>query len=319
MFAKGSTRWLLLAIVVLAAIWLLSDKFSTRAQQRTFREEVIMLDTTSVSRISARSTKTGPEGVVMEQRADAWVAVANGKEYRVDNAAVHKILAEFARLKADHLIGNGDAVRAAYNLTDSAATQLEFTTADGAVALWVGKESYGKQGAAQTAVCVPGEEQVFGVAAILTSIRDLSLNALRPHVLVTGDPVNWQRVTFTFPADSGYVLERTGGQWMVDTLMADSMKVANFVKSLALSRAQNFADTVDVASMTPKYELKVEDSSKPEPILVKVYPFGFTYLVTSTANPGNVMWFDPAREFPRLLRPRHNWLQGQAVPLTVMH
>lgn len=319
MFAKGSTRWLLLAVVVLAAVWLLSDKFSTRAQQRTFREEVIVLDTASVNRISARSTKTGPEGIVLEQRAGAWVAVANGKEYRIDNAAVRKILAEFARLKADHLIGNGDAVHMAYNLTDSAATHLEFTTGSGTVALMVGKESYGKQGAAQTAVSVPGEEQVFGVAAILTSIRDLSLNALRPHELVTGDPANWQRVTFTYPADTGYVLERNGGRWMVDTIPADSMKVANFVKSLALSRAQNFADTVDVTGMTPRYELKVEDSAKPEPVVVKVYPFGFTYLVTSTANPGNVMWFDPAREFPRLLRPRHNWLPGQAAPVPVVH
>jgi hypothetical protein len=275
---------------------------------------VIAVDTAAVTRINARSPKTGPDGTVLEKREDQWVVLSGGREFRADEDAVRKILVEFARLKADHLIGSGEAVRKTYNFTDSAATHLEFITAGGTVLLTVGKESYNQQGVPQTAVNVPGEEQVFGINALLQSVRDLSLSALRPHELVTGDPAGWQRVTFTYPADSGYVLERNGGMWMVDTFPADSDKVAKYFRSLSMSRAQNFADTVHLEGRSPAFEMKVEDSAKPEPTVVKIYPYGYTYVVTSSINPGNVMYFDPIREFPRLLRPRRNWIPGAVPP-----
>lgn len=312
MFGKGATRYLVLLLVALAALWVLSSLFGTRSKSRTFRSEVIRLDTNAVSAIAIRSPKAGPDGLLIERRAAAWVMTAEGREYSVDERIISKVFTDLALVKTDHVIGPVGKHRDAKGLSDSAATRLDFTTGSGTVSIIVGKESYNTQGQPQTAVMVPGDDMVYGLPTLFMSIRELTLDGLRPHTLVKGDPHDWQRLTFTFPQDSGYVLERTGERWLVDSMPTDSIKVTRFLQSLAFSRAQSFADTVKIDGLTPGFQLKVEHLSGKEPIAVNVYPYGYTWVVTSTANPGNVMYFDPQRELPRMFRPRHTWFPEPA-------
>lgn len=217
MFGKRSTRILLIAIAALAVVWVLSERFSTRAKTRTFRPEVIRLDTASVTTITVRSPKTGPEGLTIERRGNAWVVVTDVREYRADAQVISKVFRDLAVVRTDHVIGPVDKHRDAQGLSDSAATRLDLVTGGGTTSILIGRETYDTQGKPRTAVMVPGDELIFGLNTLLMSLRELNLDGLRPHVLVTGDPHDWQRLTFTCPQDTGYVFERTGERWLVDS------------------------------------------------------------------------------------------------------
>ena len=49
MFGKLRTKHLLLLLVLLGGAWWISGLFSTRAQQRTFREDILQLDTNAIT------------------------------------------------------------------------------------------------------------------------------------------------------------------------------------------------------------------------------------------------------------------------------
>lgn len=307
MFGKNPSRWLLIALLALCAIWFLSERFSTRAKQRTFRTEVVAIDTASLTRIEVRSPKTSPDALVLERRGNEWVVVANGRDLRTDRKEMAELLGEYARLKADHVLGTPGSIPEGYGMGDSAATHLIFTTGKGEVRMRVGQERYGPDGQPLTPVLREGDDQVFAVAALLLGTRDLSLTQIRPKQYVSGDPAHWQSLRFEFPGDSGYVIQRHGTAWLVDSLPCDSGKVARFLQSLAQSQCQSFADTVDVTGRTPSHRLTIIDDTRPDPVLVEVFPAGFANVITSTLNPGNVMNFDPMRELPRMFRPARTW------------
>jgi hypothetical protein len=287
------------------------------AQERTFRANVVELDTSTVNRIAIRARKAGHEEAVLERKDGHWNMTYKGANYRADDANVNWLLGHFEHMKADRVVGTTDAVRDRYGLVDSLASTVELTTADGrSRKLIVGRSVNPEQAEPWTAVQIEGEQEVYATPGTLSSSVDNEpLTAWRPRVLITGDAVNWDRLTFTYPADSGYVLERRGAEWLVDSMPADTSKVNRFLKSLTLCKAQSFADTVNVDGLPLQYQLVIEDVARPEPIHVRVYSLGYGFVVTSNINPGTVMWFDALREVPRLFRPRHNWFATVPPPM----
>lgn len=314
MFNKLGTRTLLIVAAVLGLVWFLADRYGAGSQQRTFRSEILRLDTTAVSRIRIVSRVTDHEPVVLERSgAQEWKVTYAGTEHRGSHTTIQRLLNELRSLDADRMIGRMDAVKDKYELADSLATVITFTMGGKEHALAFGKRVQAENGPF-TYVNVPGEAEVYAIAGSVGGELDSKPDHWRPRELMTGNPANWQRITFTYPADSGYVLERNGAEWLVDSMPADSGKVNNYLKSIALSKAQSFADSVDVSTITPAYVMKVEDGSRPEPVLVQAYPYGYAFVITSTLNPGSVLFFDPQREMPRMFRPRHRWFPDPPPP-----
>ena len=314
MFNKLGTRTLLIVAVVLGLIWFLADRFSAGSQQRTFRSELLRLDTATVTRISILPRNTGHKEILLERKgAQEWVVRFDGVEHRGSHQTIQHLLSELQKVDADRMIGRLDAVKDRYELSDSLSTRVVFTDGGGDHAIVFGKRVQADNGPF-TYVSIPGEEKVYAVAGNIGASTDTKPEYWRPRELVVGNPVNWQRVTFIYPADSGYVLERNGAEWLVDSMPADSSKVNNYLKSIALSKAQSFVDSVDVSTLQAAYMMKVEDSTRPDPIVVQAYGWGYGFVVTTTLNPGSVMFFDPQREMPRMFRPRHKWFQ-EAPPM----
>lgn len=314
MFNKLGTRTLVIVAAVLGLIWFLADRFGTGSQQRTFRSEILRLDTAAVSRIRISSRVTAHKPVLLERTgAQEWLVKYEGTEHRGSHATIQRLLSELRSLDADRMIGKMDAVKDRYDLSDSLATTVTITVNGTDRTLAFGKRVQANNGPF-TYVNLSGENEVYAIAGNVGGELDNKADHWRPRELMTGDPATWQRITFTYPADTGYVLERNGAGWLVDSMPADSGKVNNYLKSIALSKAQIFADSVDVSTMTPAYVMKVEDTARPEPVLVQAYPYGYSFLITSTLNPGSAMYFDPQREMPRLFRPRHRWFPDPPPP-----
>ncbi len=319
MFNKLGTRTLLIVAVVLGLAWFLADRFSEGSQQRTFRSEILRLDTAAVTRIRIVPRGAHRGEIVMDRKGpQQWVITFDGAEHPASHTEIQKLLTEMRALDADRMVGRLSAVEERYELADSLSTRITFT--DGGVerSLIMGKRVQANNGPF-TYVTVPGEEEVYAIPGNIGSAADARPDLWRPRELITGDHNDWQRITFTYPADSGYVLERDGPGWLVDSMPADSGKVNSFLKSLTFCKAQSFADTVDVSQRVPAYSVTIEalpehrrDSTRPEPIIVQAYELGFTFVITSNLHPGNVMYFDPQREMPRLFRPRHKWFVEEA-------
>ncbi|MCB0783704.1 MAG: hypothetical protein KDC02_05645, partial [Flavobacteriales bacterium] len=72
MFNKVGTKALLLVVVVLAGLYLLADRYSLRAKDRTFREYVVQVDTTAVVSFSLHPRRAGGDELRFERTPDGW-------------------------------------------------------------------------------------------------------------------------------------------------------------------------------------------------------------------------------------------------------
>ena len=104
MFNKLGTRTLVIVAAVLGLIWFLADRFGTGSQQRTFRSEILRLDTAAVSRIRISSRVTAHKPVLLERTgAQEWLVKYEGTEHRGSHATIQRLLSELRSLDADRI------------------------------------------------------------------------------------------------------------------------------------------------------------------------------------------------------------------------
>jgi len=303
MLGKLRTKHLLLLLLALAALWWLSGQLSPRAKQRTFREDIFKLDSSSISGFTITPALYKQLPPIRFQRAgDGWRMFWGKDSSLADPAPIHELLRSWSNMRVIRLAGRVSDIRDRYDLGDSTVDRLTIMAGMETHELLVGRHTAG--GAPMTVVHPPGDEQAYAVEGLLGQYADYTFGEWLPKYLVTGDPADWQRLTFNFPADTGYVMERKGGQWFIGGAQTDSSRTIRFLHSLARARGQSVTDPSDTLSAVPQFRLVVEDSTRKEPIVVIVFVSNGKFIVRSSLNPGTVMPFDGRQEVPRMFRPR---------------
>ena len=307
MFGKLGTKHLLVVLALLTALWWISGRFSPRAQQRTFREQLLVLDSNTVSSFTLTPApfKHLPP-LDFQRTAEGWLMRLGKDSSLADPAPIHLLLRSWSGMRVTSLAGRMADVADKYDLGDSTADRLRITAGTDVHEFLVGRHTAGE--APMTVVSVPGDEYAYAIDGILGLYADRTFGEWLPKYLVTGDPKNWQRIVFNFPTDTGYVMDRGPDGWRIDGVTADQMRVDRFLSSLARARGQSVADPTDTLSAIPQFRLIVEDTTRRAPIVVVVYVSNGKFIVRSSLNPGTVMPFGGRDEIPRMFRPRTTFL-----------
>ena len=303
MFGKLRTKHLLLLLGLLAALWWLSGLFSPRAQQRTFREDLLKLDSNTVTAftITPALFKQLPP-FRFHRISEGWRMTWGKDSSLADPAPIHVLLRSWSNMHVVNLAGRLADIAGRYDLTDSTVDRLTITAGNETHELLVGRTTAGE--APMTVVNAPGDEHAYAVEGSLGMYADYTYGEWLAKYLVTGDPKNWRRLVFNFPADSGYVMERDGDRWSIDGVPADTARVERFLSSLARARGQSVTDPADTLNAVPQFRLIVEDTTRSAPITVIIYVSKDKFIVRSSLNPGTVMPFGGRDEIPRMFRSR---------------
>lgn len=301
MFGKLRTGHWLLILVVLGSIWWLTGRLSPSAKQRTFREMVMQLDTNSVRTFSVHPApfKKYPT-LVFSRSGEGWMLHMGQDSTLADDAPVHELLKSVSTMRVLRLAGERSVVGARHDLGDSTADMLSLDASGMRHELLVGSTAYGD--GPETVVMQPGDKYAYAVAGRLGEIVDKTFGDWMPKYLVRGDPFAWKRLTFNFPGDSGYVMERHGDRWTINGQVTDSTRTWHYLESLARSKGLSVTDPRDTALAKPTFRLVVEDSTRAEPITVVVFALPDRFIVRSSLNPRSVMPFDGQHELPRMFR-----------------
>jgi hypothetical protein len=310
MFGKLRTVHWLAIVAALAAIWWWSGRSSPRAQQRTFRDRLLQVDTAALSEFTLEPAPfKGLPPIHFRRGTLGWWMRMESDSSAVESDAIRDVLGSLADMRTIQLAGQVAAVGTRYDLTDSTADRLILRTTARTIELWVG--AGGQSDKPTTAVRLPQELQVYTVAGRLGDAADRTFGGWLPKRLVVGDPQNWTRLTFRFPNDSSYTMERDGAQWTIAGLRTDSARTWRYLQSLARARGQEAGDPRDTLLAIPGYRVTVEDTTRKDPIMVTVYlvPQEQRFIVRSSLHPQVVMPFDPRTEIPRMFRPPDSFMQ----------
>jgi hypothetical protein len=309
-------RALLIVIASLIVIWFIGDHYGMRAKDRTYRDVVLAVDTARITAIEMRPGRRGREPWRIVRGDTAWRLEAQSDSLRVPREAMLELLGPLASLRVKRQVGTMDLVKDRYELSDTNAERLTIRFGDGsAKELLVGRSTFSPKGA-WSHVNVPGEQEVFAVEGVLSMATEKSVEEWRPLTVVAGDPANWRRITFNF-GGGAYAFDRDAtGAWKVEAMPGDSSasdtaRIRKFISSMSVSKAHRAAKDVRIDGLLESHHLEIVDVKRSAPIVVSLYavPDG-RFLLHSSCNPDNLLWFDPEREVPRLFRPRGNWFVG---------
>lgn len=291
--------FLLLLLIVVIMLLGKSGK-----SERSFRSMVIEPDTVAVDVMEIISKNDQDAKIVLSKENSQWFVEQNGEKYRADNKIVQGLLGNLSNLKTERVAATKAKNWKKFEVTDSMATRVKLM-GDGDIVsdIMIGKfnfkqipstNPYQRQPQTKTNTFVrrSDDETVYSVDGFLRMSFQPTISSYRDKNLVSKSPNDINRLTFSYPADSGYVLQKQGGQWMIDGLKADSASAARFVNKISRMMSGDFEkDATSRQSETPALSLKIEGNNF-NPIVIEAFPAdsSMQYIINSTANPGS--WFN---------------------------
>lgn len=285
MFKRFTNRQLLIALGVLAGLYLLSFAFGGR-KARTFRETVAVLDTAQVNQL--RIMRPGTEPVELVKNGPDWqVRLPSGQLAPAEAGSVSRALGQITRLVATQLMSRREADWASFKV-DSTGTRLQAMAGEGVLLdLVIGRSDF--QQTRQTSyVRLADETEVYGVSGFLEMSFSRARDDWRDRTILKGNRNDWAALNLQGNRTEAFaMLKGMGSDWMLpDSTLLDRTEVNTYLTSLGNVRGSEFADG-QIPAGEPDRQLLLTTTSGPLEVRAYARPMG-GYLISSTQNPGAV-------------------------------
>ncbi|HEY0977461.1 MAG TPA: DUF4340 domain-containing protein [Flavobacteriales bacterium] len=307
--------WPVGVVVLLGTVWWWSGRDPRIAEERSFRAEVLQVDTGALHSFIVRPAPSrGFPPMLFTRSGAGWTVTSNGASTPADPRPMQDLLAHLSRMRTERVLGDLGQVGARYSLSDSLANVLEIPDAVPPVRLRVGGSGGGDNREIQTsAVMLEGDPLAYTVPGELARLAAMVFPDWIPKPMVNGDPRNWRRLVFLFPGGNGYAMERHGALWTIGGMALDSSKVRKYLGNLSTYSSSGLVDPADTLNAVLAYQLVVEDTTRAQPVVLGVFSVGDHLIARSTlAPPYIVMPFSHDLELPRMFRPPQAFLPDAA-------
>jgi len=285
MFSKLNFKTLFIIFGSLLVLVVLTQLLKIRGSESNFKSQLFSIDTAKITAIYIKQ-KGNSEEIKIFRSGKNWSIALKEKNVRTDINGINSVLAELAGIKADRVAATEKSQWSSFEITDS-STKVRVEEGGKSVADFiVGKFSYQQNPQKFTTYLrLNGEDDVYAVQGFLSMTFGRGINDFRDKTLVNVPSQNITRITFTYPADSSFVLSFSNNLWSIGSQKADSTKAANYINTLSLLTSYDIADENTIQN-NELFSVKIEGNSM-QPIQLKAFASDSItkYLITSSANP----------------------------------
>lgn len=287
MFKKINTTWLLVIFAVLAGLVAFNKLYQSRKDESTFRTQFMQVDTAAVNSIYIYPKAERWKEIKLLKNGKRWDLQNDKIKTIADTQAVRSLLTLFTDMKAMSLAGENRSTWTDLQVTDTSGSRITIITDNKTYDMIVGKFSYNQS--TQNGLSYirhADEEEVYAVEGFLSISVNQGFNSWRNKSFLNGNANNWSSLTFTYPADSSFMLSKINDQWTINGERADSAQTITFINGLANMQSTGFADSYSPSS-TPVFTLAINGNNLPSPVIVQAYPADSVqkYILHSSLNP----------------------------------
>ncbi len=300
MYKKLNIKSLVIIFVVLLVIVIIVFYMDSKKGERTFRSNIVDIDTSKVTSIIIYPKSNRREPVEITRKGYEWKIKSRQRLFNADENIVNNILKTMTELKPKRVAAADRSRWEEFEVTDSLATRVQLITGKKTGAdIYFGKFSYqqpknqmayyyNQQGTINTYVRIAKDKIVYVVEGYLGMTLNRGLNDFRNKTVLRSNKSDWTRLSFIYPADSSFYLVREGGKWMVDGLQADSASVAGYFNSISWLSSSDFVDDQKPLRADADFTLKIEGDNFVKPIQIKAFKADTAnrYLISSSLNEG---------------------------------
>jgi len=299
MIRKLGNRNLLLILLALLVVFGIFRYISNKKGENTFQTAIIpKLDTNKIDgmMIFPGRMQVGIRGnlynqpFIFSRKGDKWYISQNDVHSSAELRSVAYVISQLEKISPDRLGSNNPKDWKEYCVNDSLGTRVVLLYGkDTALDVMVGRFSYvASQKQAISYMRLRGQKEVYAVDGFLSLNITEDFDAWRNKKVMPGDYPTWTKLTFTYPADSGFIISKDSNeQWVfADGTKPDSATAANIIKDINNQNYGTFVNNFDVNGKQALFTMKVEGSDF-TPVLVKAYPADSInkYAITSSLNP----------------------------------
>jgi hypothetical protein len=322
MSKRFDNKRLLYLLAGLIAVLFLTVVIRIPKEKATLKSRIIEFDTLEVSKIIIYP-RTGNGNAIEFNRSNVnWTVQQGTIVSATQKGAVQNIFSEVLNIKPQSLAAMNKSKWKEFELTDSLATHIKFLNKKGKTLadLMIGKFTYKQvdnpyggynpnniQGT--SFVRLYNEEEVYGVEGFISFLLSGKFEDWRDKSFIRSNQKDITNISFSFPADSSYKLNKKDSIWYAGNQIADSLNVANFLNTLGYLNGQNFKDNYKPV-LSPAYQLLIEGNNLLN-FSVKCYKEekDDEYILNSSLNPDVYFTGKKDEVFDQLFKPQSYFLR----------
>ncbi|MDP4223558.1 MAG: DUF4340 domain-containing protein [Bacteroidota bacterium] len=270
---RFNNKGLIIILSGLIVILILTMVIKVPKERSTLKTRLFDLDTSKVSEIIITPKVETGKPFEFTKEKNKWTVRQDKIIAQPMKNAVENILSEVLQLKPQSLVAVDNSKWKEYELTDSLATKIRFLDKKGKTLgdLMIGKFTY-KQAAnpygygggnnieGTSFVRLSNDKKIYSVEGFLAFSFGGTFNDWRDKSFLRCKRDDISKITYTYPADSSFVLMKKDSLWYAGDQRVDSLKTTNYLSSISFTDGDEFADGFRPAS-SPIYSMTIEGNN----------------------------------------------------------
>lgn len=287
MFRKINNKILVIIFAALLVLVVFIELMDAKKGNRTFKNELVKVAAETVTSIEIYPKATNGNQIKIFRENNMWKAESEGKTYNADAAIAGRMISELNSLKPKSVAATKKESWEKFEVTDSLGTRVKLIKGSEVLAdVTIGKFSFSQPRNTTSYIRLTGDKEVYGVDGMLAMSFNRNLNAFRDRTIIKSNKKDWTKLTFGYPADSSFVLEKKGDKWIVGDLETDSALVAGYFTKIANLTDASFTETKPVITST--HRLTIEGNNGMQNVEIDGFFLDSdNFVLTSSQNPGS--------------------------------
>ena len=181
-------------------------------------------------------------------RSEGWKLKRGSETLRAEQGIATNTMRMLIGLRPDRVVSKKKSKWNDFQVGDSTGTHVKLMAGNTVMTnLWIGRSGFtqtpGQQygGKSFTYVRLDGEEEVFAVEGFLDAQFNRRFDDWRDKSFMRLQRDSVDKVSFRYPADSSFILEKRMGNWMIGNQPADGAAVTAFLGGLEYKNMGSFA------------------------------------------------------------------------------
>ena len=286
MSLKINNKTLAFLFVALLVVVILFVILEGGKNERTFRQVLVDIDTSSVTEILIYPKSQNHQEVKLFRSEDGWkVNLASGKTANVADKRISDLYLQLLAIQPKRLAARGEAKWNEFQVDSTGSRVKVIEGSDVTLDLVIGRFSFQQPRTMNTFVRLYNDTDVYEVDGFLDMTFNQGSNSFRDGTLINADFNGWTQLQFNYPADSSFQLLKTGDDWFVNDVKADSSKTVNYLRKLSKFSNSSFIDDFNPENfINPTYSLNITTADL-KFIELKGFADSIQYVIQSSENP----------------------------------
>ncbi len=248
MFRKINNLWLIVFLVILAAIYLSLRVFRHTGRSSSFKANLVQIDTTHVTKITVN--KKGSQYDVYKDDNGMWKVTLPklNKTVEATAASVKNALNGLMSIEPSRIVTRDPKKWPEYQVDTTGTRVRVYEGPKNSLDIVIGK--FGIQGRQEfyTYVRLSDDNTVYSADNFMGISYFSNPDGFRNNHFLQINSDSLRQVAFTYPGDSSFTLNNPDSVWYLGSGKADSASVARYLSDLRYVSSSKYVDDVNPAA-----------------------------------------------------------------------